>query len=283
MITTSSIKKIRSLVLKAKKNRKKIGFVPTMGALHKGHLSLVKSARKQCNYVVVSIFVNPTQFGKNEDFSKYPRSLKKDEALLKKEKVDTVFYPKVVDMYPKNFSTYVNEVSLSKGLCGKSRPGHFRGVTTVVNKLFNIVNPDIAYFGQKDYQQAQVIKRMADDLNIPIDIKVLPIVRESDGLAMSSRNQYLNETQRKKSLSLYKGLREVRQAIKKGQRDVAQLVKILKSTFRKNGITKIDYVKIVDAVSLEELKKIKGKVVVMIAAFVGKTRLIDNEVINVKK
>ncbi|MCM8831520.1 MAG: pantoate--beta-alanine ligase [Candidatus Omnitrophica bacterium] len=279
MIIARSVKNVVNIIKKVRGEKKTIGFVPTMGALHHGHLSLVKAAKNDCDFVVVSIFVNPTQFGPKEDYKKYPRTFKKDKELLEKEKVDLVFYPTVKSMYPKSFSTYVEEVFLSKVLCGKSRPGHFRGVCTVVTKLFNIVQPDVAYFGQKDYQQAQIIKRMVVDLNFQIKIKVLPIVRENDGLAASSRNVYLNDTQRKQATILFRALNLAKQLIKQGTKDPNAIIEKMRKLILSQSFAKIDYIKIVDPKTLRDVKEIKKKVVVALAVFIGKTRLIDNIIV----
>ncbi len=237
---------------------------------------MIRRAKKECNFVVVSIFVNPTQFGPNEDYRRYPRPFRKDRILLEKEKVDLLFAPQAKTMYPKDFSTYVEEFSLSKVLCGLSRPGHFRGVCTVVAKLFNIVQPDIAYFGQKDYQQAQIIKRMVRDLNFPVQIKVLPIVRESDGLALSSRNSYLDSRQRQEASVLFKALELARSLILGGERSVSKIILAMERLILSQPHTRIDYIKIVSPRTLEELKYIEKKAWVALAVFIGDTRLIDN-------
>ena len=280
MIVAKSIAKVRKIINKAKKENKTIGFVPTMGALHKGHLSLVKKAKKECNFVVVSIFVNPIQFGPKEDYKKYPRTFKEDKKLLLGY-ADLLFFPYVETMYKKDNSTFVEETILSKFLCGASRPGHFKGVCTVVAKLFNIVEPDIAYFGQKDYQQALIIKRMVRDLNFPVKIKVLPIVREKDGLAMSSRNTYLNEKERKEAVCLYKALNLAKNIIKEGERDSKVVIERMKNLILSHSSAKIDYIKITDPYTLEDVEKIEKKVLVALAVFIGTTRLIDNILINV--
>jgi len=279
MIVARSILKVREIIKKVKEEKKTIGFVPTMGALHLGHLSLIRCARKENDFVVVSIFVNPIQFGPQEDYKRYPRPFKKDKEILEKEKVELLFYPTVKTMYPENFSTYVEEISLSKYLCGKFRPGHFRGVTTVVAKLFNIVNPDIAYFGQKDFQQAQIIKRMVRDLNFPIKIKILPIVREKDGLAMSSRNSYLTSSEREKAKFLYQSLKKAESLIKQGGKNPQRIKKeVVKFIRKKIPESKIDYVEIACPSTLEGLKTIRKnqKVLVALAVHIGRARLIDN-------
>jgi len=250
-----------------------------MGALHEGHLSLVRVAKARCDVVAASIFVNPTQFGPNEDFSKYPRTFDRDRELLEKEGVDVVFAPAVAVMYPAGAITYVTVESLSEQLCGKSRPGHFRGVTTVVSKLFNIVEPDVAFFGQKDAAQVAIIRRMVRDLNIPVEIAVCPIVREADGLAMSSRNAYLDPQQRKAALALHHSLQEVQQAFASGERNAHRLVEIGRQTFTQEPSVRLDYLEIVDRESLHPLEKIEGPALVAVAAFVGTTRLIDNFVL----
>jgi len=275
--TVAEMKKIVNDILKSGKS---IGFVPTMGYLHKGHLSLVEAARKENDVVVVSIFVNPTQFGPNEDYSRYPRDLERDLRLLEPIGVDYVFNPYVEEMYPAMYSTYVEEVELSKYLCGASRPGHFRGVCTVVTKLFNIVKPTKAYFGQKDAQQFRVLKRMVRDLNMDVEMIEMPIVREEDGLAMSSRNVYLNPEERKEATRLYKSLLKAKELIESGERDVqkikSEMLKILD-----HPLLKVDYVEVVDEETLRPVEKIERKVIVALAVFVGKARLIDNMIFEV--
>jgi len=258
---------------------KTIGFVPTMGCLHEGHLSLIKRAKKDADTVIVSIFVNPTQFGPREDFRRYPRNFKKDEELAKLCGADIIFYPEAKDIYPKNYHTYVNVKELTENLCGASRPGHFQGVTTIVAKLFNIVQPDISYFGQKDAQQAIVIKQMVKDLNIPTKIKILPIVREKDGLAMSSRNVYLSKKERQDALILYRSLLKAKELIKRGQKDVKKVKSIMRVMINKKNTANIDYVSVVDLYTLKDVKTIKGKVLIAVAVRIGKTRLIDNIII----
>ena len=253
-----------------------------MGALHQGHLSLVRRARGECDCVVVSIFVNPIQFGPKEDYADYPRTFEKDCFLLNREKTDIVFHPKTSAVFSSNHSTYVTENSLSQHLCGLSRPGHFTGVCTIVAKLFNIVMPDVAYFGRKDYQQALIIQKMVDDLNFPVKIKTLPIVREKDGLAMSSRNKYLTAGQRKQALCLRKALLEAAFSIKRGRRKSSEIINQIQKALKGRPQTKVDYVEIVEARSLKPLKKLKGRVLIALAVYVGKTRLIDNVVIDVK-
>ncbi len=261
-----------------------IGFVPTMGALHEGHLSLVRAAKQRCDLVVVSIFVNPTQFGPNEDFTLYPRTLQKDSELLKNAAVDFLFAPSTEDMYPEGASTYVTVQGLSARLDGKSRPGHFRGVATIVSKLFHLVQPDVAFFGQKDAAQIAVIRKMVRDLNFPVEIVACPIVREPDGLAMSSRNVYLTKEERKSALALSRSLQKVEQLFKSGNRNIEELISAGKQTLAQDSGVKLDYFSIVDSDTLEELHKpgaqnINQPALVAVAAYVGKTRLIDNIVL----
>jgi pantoate--beta-alanine ligase len=247
-----------------------------MGALHEGHLSLVRAAKKACNAVAVSIFVNPTQFGPSEDFSKYPRTFGRDRELLEKEGVDLLFAPATDEMYPAGAFTYVTVEGLSEKLDGKSRPGHFRGVTTVVSKLFNIIQPDTAFFGQKDAAQVAVIRRMVRDLNLPVDISVCPIVREPDGLAMSSRNRYLDPEQRKEALMLSESLARVENLFKQGERRVSALIAAGKSCFEGHPSVRLDYFEIVDPDTLDAIETFTRPALVAVAAFVGTTRLIDN-------
>ncbi len=271
---------MQDISLLLKKENKTIGFVPTMGALHEGHLSLVRKAKEDNDIVVVSIFVNPIQFGPNEDFKKYPRTFDKDKELLQKENVDYIFFPSMKEMYPQGFETYVNLKSLPNHLCGLSRPGHFEGVATVVAKLFNIVMPDNSYFGQKDYQQAKIIERMTKDLNMRIKIHTLPIVREKDGLAMSSRNSYLSTEERKKALSLYNSLLLAKNLIEKGEKDPQKIKKEMENKIKEIAPdAKIDYISIVNPETLEDVEKINDNIVIALAVFIGSTRLIDNMII----
>jgi pantoate--beta-alanine ligase len=260
----------------------RVGLVPTMGALHEGHLSLVRAARAKCESVVVSIFVNPLQFGPNEDLAKYPRSFERDCELLEREKVDILFAPPVKDMYPKNTVTYVTVEGMSEKLCGRSRPGHFRGVTTVVGKLFHIVEPERAFFGQKDAAQCAIIRRMVRDLNFPVEIVVGPIVREPDGLAMSSRNTYLSPEERKLSLVLYRALTEVKRRFDQGERDAARLVEAGKQGLAREPGVRPDYLEIVDPDTLDPISEVRSETLVAVAAFVGGTRLIDNVLLSPK-
>jgi pantoate--beta-alanine ligase len=255
---------------------KRLGFVPTMGALHEGHLSLVRAARASCDAIAASIFVNPTQFGPNEDLAKYPRSFERDCELLEREGVEILFAPTVEEMYPASAVTWVTVEELSSKLDGRSRPGHFRGVTTVVAKLFHIVEPDAAFFGQKDAAQVAIIRRMVRDLNLPVEIVVGRIVREPDGLAMSSRNAYLDPEQRKQALVLYRSLVEVQERIDAGERHTARLLAAGHAEFAKEASIRLDYFEIVDPESLEPVADISRGALIAVAAFVGTTRLIDN-------
>jgi pantoate--beta-alanine ligase len=273
---------IRKIVSEAGLAGKKIGFVPTMGALHEGHLSLIKAAKKQTDFVVVSIFVNPAQFGPGEDLAKYPRPFDADIKACKNSGVDVVFAPSDKEMYPEKNLTWVNVEKLSEPLCGKSRPGHFRGVATVCAKLFNIVQPDIAFFGQKDAQQVVVIQRMIADLNMPLRIVVCPTVREKDGLAASSRNKYLNARGRKDAVLLYAALQEAEILIGMGMRKSSALIKEMKKILKISKRIKIEYISITDAQTLDELDRIKGKVLIALAVKIGSTRLIDNIILDVK-
>ncbi len=281
MTVVKSIDQMKKISSELRKE-KTIGFVPTMGYLHEGHVSLVRRSKKENDITIVSIFVNPTQFGPNEDYNSYPRDLKRDLSMLEKEGVDFVFIPEVEEMYPKNYSTYVNEESLSRYLCGRSRPGHFRGVCTVVTKLFNIVKPHRAYFGQKDAQQFRIIRRMVRDLNMDVEVIECPIVRESDGLAMSSRNVYLSTEERNQALALNKSLKMVENLYKSGERSAEKMKEEMVQYLSSFDKIKIDYVEIVDEETLEPVEKIEGKVIVAIAAWVGKARLIDNTILGEK-
>jgi len=274
-----TVKQMQAFCEQARRRGKKIGLVPTMGYLHEGHLSLMRQARKETDLVIISIFVNPTQFGPDEDFKKYPRDLKKDERLARSVGVDVIFYPTAKQMYPDGFLTSVSVDKLTSGLCGAHRPGHFRGVMTVCAKLFNIIKPHVAYFGQKDAQQAAAIKKMVEDLDMNFKVRVMPIVREPDGLAMSSRNAYLNPSERKNALCLYNALQTAQDMVKSGCLDVKQIkAKITKIVRARKG-TKIGYVSFVDPNTLQDVKRIKGKILLAMAVSVGKTRLIDNIVL----
>lgn len=265
-----------------KKESKTIGFVPTMGYLHDGHLSLIKAAKQHTDVVVVSIFVNPIQFSPKEDLDKYPKDLKRDEEMARLAGADVLFTPSLIDMYPKGYSTYVDVEGLSRVLCGQTRPGHFKGVTTVVAKLFGIVRPDIAYFGQKDAQQSVIVKKMVEDLNMDMEIKVLPTVREKDGLAMSSRNVYLSKEERKDALSISQAIAAAESAVKSGETSSAKIVKLMKDMISQKPSAKIDYIEIVDPKTLEPIDTVSGEALAALAVFIGKTRLIDNAVLKPK-
>jgi pantoate--beta-alanine ligase len=261
-----------------------IGLVPTMGALHEGHLSLVREARRMCDVVVVSVFVNPTQFGLNEDFEHYPRDLTKDAARLTDYNVDYIFAPSIEEIYPKDFSTYVTVGGISEQLEGAARPGHFRGVATVVTVLLNIVRPDFAYFGQKDAQQTIVVKRLVRDLAFETEIVVLPTVREESGLALSSRNAYLSEDERSAAVVLYRALTRAKEAYKAGERNGPRIVETVRAVVAAEPLARLDYVSITDADTLEPLEKLDDRtVLIALAVNLGKTRLIDNIVLNRKK
>jgi pantoate--beta-alanine ligase len=265
-----------SLSRDARRAGKRVGFVPTMGALHEGHLSLVRAARAQSDTVVVSIFVNPTQFGPHEDFGKYPRTFDQDRAMLEREGVDCIFFPSVEEMYPPGATTWVTVEGLSEKLDGRSRPGHFRGVTTVVSKLFNIVQPHAAFFGQKDAAQVAIIRKMVRDLNFPVKIVVCPIVRESDGLAMSSRNAYLTPQECKQALILSRSLRQVQLLVEQGERNGHKLIAAGKQAMAEEPAVRLDYFEIVDPDTLDPVTDVAKGALVAVAAYVGSTRLIDN-------
>ncbi|HET8670412.1 MAG TPA: pantoate--beta-alanine ligase [Candidatus Saccharimonadales bacterium] len=256
-----------------------VGLVPTMGYLHEGHLSLVRRAREECDHVVVSIFVNPTQFGPQEDLSRYPRDLDRDLSLLEPLGTDLVWVPTAEIMYPPGYQTWVEVELITRPLEGGMRPGHFRGVTTVVAKLFNAVQPHKAYFGQKDAQQAAVIRQMTRDLSYPIEIVICPIVREPDGLAMSSRNVYLNPEQRKAATVLYRSLNAAKEVYQNGERDAEKLRQVMKDVLASEPLAQMQYVSCADYDTLEELEAVKGKTLLSMAVFLGKTRLIDNFVL----
>ncbi|MBI4833984.1 MAG: pantoate--beta-alanine ligase [Planctomycetes bacterium] len=283
MVIIKTINGLKKLIRAWKKKGVKIGFVPTMGALHEGHISLIKKARRESDRVVVSVFVNPTQFGPKEDLKKYPRPFRHDIRLCRLNKVDLVFSPAVNQMYsgfgpvPK---TYIDMEKLPDKLCGRSRPGHFRGVMTVVAKLFNLVEPDTAYFGLKDYQQSLIISKMVSDLNINTVIKTLPTFREKDGLAMSSRNKYLTASLRAKAACLYQALGMAKKLIASGEYSSSKIIKEMARFMKKINKARIDYIAIVDRDTLEDLPKVKkGKTLIALAVFLDKTRLIDNTLV----
>lgn len=276
MKIVNSVKDIREQVNKWRAEGLKVGFVPTMGYLHEGHKSLIQRAAKENDRVVVSIFVNPIQFGPTEDLESYPRDLQRDSLVCKEAGANLIFHPDKEEMYEEGFCSFVDMDGLTKGLCGATRPVHFRGVCTVVSKLFNIVKPDRAYFGEKDAQQLAVIKRMVRDLNIDVEVVGCPIVREEDGLAKSSRNTYLNDEERKAAVILSKSLKLAQEALKNGESDSKNIINIIKNNINSEKLAKIDYVQVVDSLSLEPVESIKKSVLVAIAVYIGKTRLIDN-------
>ena len=279
MKIVGTVKEVREQVKEWKKQGLSVGFVPTMGYLHEGHKSLMDAARKGNDKVVVSIFVNPMQFGPTEYLATYPRYLDHDSALCESAGVDLIFHPEAEEMYEKDFCSFVDMTGLTEGLCGKTRPIHFRGVCTVVNKLFNIVTPDHAYFGQKDGQQLAVIKRMVRDLNMDIEIVGCPIVREEDGLAKSSRNTYLSSEERKAALILSKTV-ALGKELAKTEKDANKVVEAMKKNIETEPLAKIDYVEAVDALSMAPVEKLEGTCMLAMAVYIGKTRLIDNTLIN---
>jgi len=276
-------KEMHDAVREEKSLGKSIGFVPTMGFLHEGHLSLVRESVQQADVTVVSIYVNPAQFGPKEDLEEYPRDINRDTEILEAEGANYIFSPGNEEIYPEGYKTYVEVHDLQDTLCGRSRPGHFRGVCTVVLKLFNIIEPDIAYFGQKDAQQAVILKRMIQDLNLGVKIEVLPIVREEDGLALSSRNTYLDQEERKAARVLSQSLGEAREMVKNGEQDSGQIISRMKEMISQEPRAKIDYVEIVDRENLNPVSKIEKEVLAAQAVFVGKVRLIDNMILKVKE
>ena len=275
MKIVSTVEEVRAQVKEWKKEGYTIGFVPTMGYLHEGHASLIDAAGEN-DKVVVSIFVNPIQFGPNEDLESYPRDLEHDAKVCEEHGVDLIFHPTPEEMYGEHFYTYVDMDVLTKELCGLSRPVHFRGVCTVVNKLFNIVTPDHAYFGEKDAQQLAIIKRMVKDLNMPLEIHGCPIIREEDGLAKSSRNTYLSEEERKAALVLSRSIFLGKEMVEKGERDAKKVVAAMTAEIEKEPLAKIDYVKVVDLETMQQVETIEHDILTAIAVYIGKTRLIDN-------
>ncbi len=278
----TTITETRAACRETRAKGKRLGLVPTMGALHEGHLSLVRAAKARCEAVAVSLFVNPTQFGPNEDLAKYPRQFERDRELLEREGVAILFAPSVEEMYGRGEAAWVFVEGLSEKLDGRSRPGHFRGVTTVVSKLFHIIEPDVAFFGQKDAAQGAVIRRMVRDLNFPVEIVVCPIVREPDGVAMSSRNAYLNAEERVRALVLQRSLRRVEDEFRAGERSTARLIAAANEIFAQEPQVRLDYFEIVDPDTLDPVKQISHKTLVAVAAYVGSTRLIDNLILNSK-
>ncbi len=283
MKTISTIKELKTTVERWRCTKKKVGVVLTMGALHEGHLALVRAAKAECQKVVVTIFVNPMQFGPNEDYATYPRDTKKDTRLLTNEKVDLLFAPSVESLYPQGFGTQVLvPEGLTKVLCGAARPGHFNGVAVVVTKLLNLCHGHVAYFGQKDYQQTLVIKRLVEDLNLGTEIKVLPTVREADGLAKSSRNAYLSEDERRAAPAIYQALKLAEGMLQVGERNPESLKEAVKKRLASEPRLEIEYIATKDATTLEDLNILSGKVLVAVAVKLGKARLIDNVVVDVE-
>lgn len=272
----TSAKEMQQRTLREKSLGRSIAFVPTMGYLHAGHLSLLEEGRKRADLLVLSIFVNPTQFGQGEDYQDYPRDLEQDSVLAQTAGVDIIFAPPTRDMYPSDYATYINVEGITETLCGASRPGHFRGVTTVVTKLFNLVQPDIALFGTKDFQQLAVVRRMTLDLNLPIEIIGMPIFREPDGLAMSSRNVYLNSEQRQQALVLSQALADARRRVAMGEEDSATIIQELSTMIVAKPAARIDYIRICHQLTLADQVRVDEDSVLLLAVYIGKTRLIDN-------
>lgn len=276
MEIVTNLKEMKNISSEAKRMGKTIVLVPTMGFFHEGHLSLMREGRRRGDLLVVSLFVNPTQFSPGEDFERYPRDFERDRRMAEDVGVDILFAPETEEMYPPNHQTFVYVEKLTKGLCGKSRPSHFQGVTTVVNMLFNIVMPHIAIFGEKDFQQLVTIKQMVRDLHMDIDVLGMPIVREADGLAMSSRNTYLKPDERKAALSIYRSLKMAEELLQKGERKSEAILRELNKVLMSEPLIKIDYIQVCNINTLEDVDRIQGDVVIAIAAYVGQTRLIDN-------
>ena len=279
MEVITKINEMRTRVLSVKDRKRSIGLVPTMGALHDGHISLIRSARKENDELVVSIYLNPTQFDNSDDFDGYPRQLNEDIEIIRKENADVVFAPCTEEMYPEGFCTHVTEGRLSDALCGSVRPGHFNGVATIVTKLFNIIQPGRAYFGQKDYQQSAIIKRLVADMNMDIDILVCPIVRDEDGLALSSRNRRLDPDERQNALCIHGSLTKAREMFASNIRDAKEIIEEMTSVIKKTEHTKIDYISIVNADTLEDISSVNGKALTAVAVWIGNTRLIDNTIL----
>jgi pantoate--beta-alanine ligase len=282
MRTFQQVSTLRAFMRAVREDRKSVGFVPTMGALHEGHLSLIRRARGDCDVVVVSIFVNPTQFGANEDFSRYPRDLSRDSRLTQEAGADALFYPDVDEVYPSGFQTFIEAPYISRLWEGERRPGHFRGVATICVKLFQIVQPDRAYFGMKDYQQLKVIERVVSDLNIPLTVVPCSTIREPDGLAMSSRNVYLDESSRRSSLMIHSALKRVEELYEQGEWSASVLERAMHDILRSDPAIQIDYAVIVDSETLEPIECLEKKGVALVAVRIGNTRLIDNAVLGGK-
>jgi pantoate--beta-alanine ligase len=276
------VREMKKYLKEVRSRRRKVVLVPTMGYLHEGHLSLVREARRLGSVVVVSLFVNPVQFGPNEDLDRYPRDIRRDLRKLRREGVDVVFCPDAAEMYPERYQTYVDVTEVTRDYCGASRPSHFRGVATVVTKLFTIIQPDVAIFGEKDFQQLVVIRRMAQDLALDVLVVGMPTVREEDGLAMSSRNAYLSPAQRQQATTIYRGLRKAKQLLDSGERDAAELAAIAVDLLREEHDLVIDYVAVCDPETLERIPEVEKEAVLLVAVKVGDTRLIDNIRLEVK-
>lgn len=276
MEVITKINEMQTRVYSIKDRKESIGFVPTMGALHEGHVSLMRSARDENDELVVSIYLNPTQFDNKEDFDNYPRRLDKDIEIVERENADVVFAPDTEEMYPEGFCTYVTQDKFTDTMCGRLRPGHFNGVATIVTKLFNIVKPDRAYFGQKDYQQSVVIEKLVADLNMEIDVKVLPTVRDEDGLALSSRNKRLSPEERRSALCIYGSLLKAKSMFASNIKDAKEIIGEMTAIIKKAKHTRIDYISIVNAHTLKDVSLINGKAVAAVAVWIGNTRLIDN-------
>lgn len=278
-----SVPAMKQYVKDSRRQGKTIGFVPTMGALHEGHLTLMRQGKKDCDVMIASVFVNPTQFGPTEDFDRYPRDLQGDSEKAARAGVDAIFHPSAREMYPEGYATYVNVEGMTEKLCGRSRPGHFRGVTTVVLKLLNIVQPDKAYFGQKDAQQALVLKRMAQDLNLNAAIEIVPIVRESDGLALSSRNMYLSPQEHQAALVLYRSLCWAEKLVAGGEYDSKAIREAVLAILKQEPLAEIDYAEIYHYPSLQDMERLEDKALLALAVRIGQTRLIDNIILEVSK
>ena len=273
------IREMQSWSETERRKGKRIVFVPTMGFLHEAHLSLVREGRKRGDRVVVSVFVNPTQFAPHEDYTAYPRDLERDQRLLENEGVDVLFHPPVGEVYPKGYQTHVEVERLALLLCGAFRPGHFRGVATVVAKLFNIVRPHVVIFGSKDHQQLQIVRRMVEDLNFNVEVVGHPIVREKDGLAMSSRNAYLNQKERQAALSLYRSLKKAESLVRQGERKSERIIDAVRAEIGKEPLARVEYVQLLHPDSLEEVKKVESEALLALAVRIGKARLIDNTIL----
>ncbi len=279
MLIIERINEMRLFSETGRRDGKRIALVPTMGFLHEGHLSLVREGRKRGDLLVVSIFVNPTQFGPHEDYRAYPRDLERDRTLLGREGADVLFHPPVEEIYPRGYKTFVEIEGLSSLLCGAFRPGHFRGVVTVVAKLFNVVRPHVAVFGLKDYQQFQILRRLVEDLNFDVELVGHPIVREEDGLAMSSRNAYLNQEERRAALSLCRSLRKAETLVRQGEREGERILAAVRSEIEKEPLARVEYVSLCDPGTLEEIQRINGEALLALAVWVGGARLIDNTIL----